>query len=343
VNREPLVREIQATGIVAYDQARQAKVTAWVAGRLDRLLVTSVGQPVAKGQPVAEVYSPDLVAAQQEFLLALRSRDQFKNSSIPSIAQGGEGLVVSARQRLKLLGVTDEQLARLEKEGQPNIRLAIHSPLSGVVIEKLVQEGQYVNVGEPLFAVADLSRVWVELEIYESDLAAVKVGQPVSVTATSYPGRTFAGRVAFVYPFLDPKTRTVKARVELANPGLLLKPEMYVTASLTMHLGETLTVPVTAVIDTGPRKVVWVRIKQGVFAPREVKLGARSEDKVQVLSGLLRGDVVAASGGYLIDSEAQLSGQGGQPATPAGHEGHGAPAPAPPKKKDSLSMDDMKM
>jgi len=350
VSRESLTREIRAVGIVQYDQSRQAKVTAWVAGRLDRLNVSTVGATVSKGMPVAEIYSPDLVAAQQEYLLALKSREQFRNSQIAAIYQGGEGLVASARQRLKLLGVKDEQLALLEKSGEPNIRLSIYTPISGVVIEKLVQQGQYVNIGDPLFNVADLSRVWVELDIFESDLAVVRPGQRVEIVPQAYPGRTFSGRVAFINPFLDPKTRTIKVRVELANPAMQLKPEMFVSATIRTSLGEGLVIPVTALMDTGSRKVVWVRVKPGAFSPRDVKVGQRAGDKVLILSGLLRGDTVAASGGYLIDSEAQLSGAGSQ-----NHGSHTAPqggalpepppAPAAPqqKKGSGLDMSDMKM
>ncbi len=356
VDRQPAAKEINAVGIVAYDQARQAKVTAWVAGRIERLHVNTVGAYVSKGRPVAEVYSPDLVSAQQEYLLALKSREQFRNSPIQSISQGGEGLVASARQRLKLLGVKDHQIAALEKDGQPNIRLSIYTPLSGIVIEKIALEGQYVNVGDPLFNIADLSRVWVEVEVYESDFPFIRIGQKVDIISQSYPGKTFTGRVTFIYPFLDPKTRTVKVRVEIANPGLKLKPDMFVNASIKVPLGDVLMVPVSAVMDNGKRQVVWVEIKPGMFAPRDVKVGARVGDNVQILSGLMRGDKVAASGGYLIDSEAQLKGGGGgheampgmkmeekaAPTPPAGHEEHAPAAPAP-KKGSGMDMGDMKM
>jgi Cu(I)/Ag(I) efflux system membrane fusion protein len=354
VDRIPLAKEINAVGIVQYDQSRQGKVTAWVAGRIDKLYVNTVGAYVSKGRPVAEIYSPDLVSAQQEFLLALKSREQLKNSPIQSISQGGEGLVGSARQRLKLLGVKDHQIAALEKAGQPNIRLSIYTPLSGIVIEKIVLQGQYVNVGDPLFNIADLSMVWVEAEVYESDFPFIKIGQKVDIDSQSYPGKTFTGRVSFIYPFLDPKTRTIKVRVEIANPGLRLKPDMFVKAMVKIPLGDVLVVPVAAVMDNGKRQVVWQEMKPGMFAPRDVKIGARVGDNVQILSGLMRGDKVAASGGYLIDSEAQLKGGGGHaghegmkmeekgaPAAPAGHEEHGQPAPAP--KKNELDMSDMKM
>jgi membrane fusion protein, copper/silver efflux system len=308
---------------------------------------------------VAEIYSPDLVTAQQEYLLALKSREQFKHSPISSISQGGEGLVASSRQRLKLLGVTDEQIAGLERAGQPTIRLAVSTPLSGVVIEKLVQEGQYVNVGDALFNIADLSTVWVEVEVYENEFPLIKLGQQVEISSQSYPGRTFTGRIAFIYPFLDPKTRTVKVRVVIPNQGLKLKPDMYVTARIKVPLGTAVVVPATALIDTGSRQVVWVESSPGMFEPREVKIGERTGDQVQLLSGLKPGEKVAVSGGYLIDSEAQLKGGGGghenmpgmkmdekKPATPAqeGHEGHGAPPATPaPAGKGKLNMDDMKM
>jgi len=356
--RRNLVKEVNAVGLVTYDQSRQAKVTAWVAGRLDRLLVTTVGEQVAKGKPVAEIYSPELVAAQQEYLLAVKSREQLKHSVINSIAQGGEGLVASSRQRLQLLGVTDEQIVGLETAGKPNIRLSIYTPISGVVIEKLVQQGQYVNAGDPLFNVADLSRVWVELDLYESDLGVVRIGQAVEIMPQSYPGQRFNGRVAFINPFLDAKTRTVKVRVELANPQLLLKPEMFVGAKLRVPLGSSVAVPSSALMDTGKRQVVWVQIQPGHFAPREVKAGERVGDQVQILSGLKAGEIIAASGGYLIDSEAQLSSGAGTdhsqhtaplqapsvplpappPAPEKGLEGH---PPGPAKKP--LNMDDMKM
>lgn len=352
VTSMPLAKEVAAVGIVAFDQSRQAKVTSWVAGRLDHLYVNKVGDFVSAGKPVASVYSPDLVAAQQEYLLALRSRDQFKNSPIESIAGSGDGLVSSARQRLKLLGVKDGQIAQLEKGKEANIRLNIYTPISGVVIEKMVQQGQYVNTGDALFSVADLSTVWMELEVYENDFPFVKVGQRVEITSQSYPGKTFSGTVSYIYPFLDPKTRTVKVRVTLANRGMRLKPDMFVNAVVKSPLGSGLVVPVTAVIDTGKRQVIWVEAKPGIFEPRDVKVGARVNDQVQILSGVAQGEKVATSGGYLIDSESQLnsgSGQdhsqhtGAKPAAEQPQGGQGRPVLAPAKKGSGLDMSDMKM
>ncbi|MEI7749164.1 MAG: efflux RND transporter periplasmic adaptor subunit [Chlorobiaceae bacterium] len=303
---ETLNKEINAVGIVQYDQSRQAKVTAWVAGRIERLNINSVGAIVSKGKPVAEVYSPDLVAAQQEYLLAIKSRNQLNNSSFTSIAQNGEGLVAAAKERLLLLGVKASQIEALERNGNPTMRLPVFSPFSGVVIEKMVQQGQYVSAGEVLFNIADLSSIWVELEIYENESPYVHVGQQVEIRSQSLSQSSFTGRISFIYPFLDPKTRTLKARVEMANPGITLKPDMFVNAIIKQPLDSSIVVPVTAVMDTGKRQVVWVESAPGSFESREVRVGQRSNDKIQILSGLNPGDKVAVSGGYLIDSESQL-------------------------------------
>jgi Cu(I)/Ag(I) efflux system membrane fusion protein len=339
-----LSKEINAVGIVQYDQSRQAKVTAWIAGRIDKLHVNKVGDAVSKDRPVAEIYSPDLVATQQEYLLAVKSREQLKNSPIPSISQGGDGLVASAKQRLMLFGVKESQIAELEKAGKPNIRLPIYTPLSGVVIEKMMQQGQYVNTGEVLFNIADLSRVWVEIDVYENEVPYVRVGQQVEIRSAVEHGAAFNGRISFVYPFHDPKTHTVRARVEMANPHNMLKPDMFVNAIIKIPLARGIVIPVTAVIDTGKRQVVWVETSPGMFEPRDVQAGQRTDDKIQILSGLNPGDKVAVSGGYLIDSESQL--KGGSGTDHSQHTGGAKPeakGQTTPAKKDSLKMDDMKM
>ena len=346
VKRQNLDREINAVGIVQFDQSRQAKVTAWIAGRIDRLNVNTVGAVVSKNRPVAEVYSPDLVSTQQEYLLAVKSRNQLKDSPIPAISQNGEGLVASARQRLMLFGVRESQIAALEKAGKPNIRLPIYTPLSGVVIEKMVQQGQYVNTGDVLFNIADLSTVWVEIEVYENEFPNIHVGQKVEIRSQSFPGKSFTGAISYIYPFLDPKTRTVKARIAMPNPGMKLKPDMFVNAVIKAPLGSSIVVPVTAVMDTGKRQVVWVESSPGMFEPREVRVGQRSAAGIQILAGLKEGDRVAVSGGYLIDSESQLKAGSGDQGTGGhtGHTGHGAPPEkTQPPKKDTLKMDDMKM
>src|ERR1039457_5124612 len=192
-----LNKEINAVGIVQHDQSRQAKVTAWIAGRIDKLHVNTVGAYVSKDKPVAEIYSPDLLATQQEYLLAVKSRDQLKNSPIPSISQNGDGLVSSAKQRLMLYGVKESQIAELEKAGKPTIRLPIYTPLSGTVIEKMVQQGQYVNVGEVLFNIADLSKVWVEIDVFENEVPYVRVGQQVEIRSAMEHAAVTKGRISF--------------------------------------------------------------------------------------------------------------------------------------------------
>lgn len=336
---KPFTREINCTGIVAYNQERQGKVSAWVAGRLDRLLVKSVGSEVRKGAPVAEIYSIDLYNAQVQYLIAYRTIKILNNSVSVSFPINTQMALADAHERLRQLGFREEQFEQLQKSVKPSVLVPIHSPFSGVVTEKLIREGQYVSVGEPLFSIADLSRIWVELEVFESDFPFIKVGQDVTIRSRSYPGEQFRGKVKMVYPFLDPKTRTVKLRVEIPNPGLKLKPEMYVQASISVRLADSLVIPAGAVMDTGMRQVVWVESGPGVFLPRDVKAGVRSGKEVQILSGLNAGEKVATTGGYLIDSEAQLSRGVEAPAQPLA-----APekTSAPPARKDEMDMKDKK-
>lgn len=337
---ESISREIAAVGSVQYDQTRQAKVTAWIAGRLDRLYVAAVGAQVAKDRPVAEIYSPELVSTQQEYLLALKSREQFKNSPVPSIAQNGEGLVASARQRLLLYGVKEEQLAGLEKSGKAEIRLPVYTPLSGIVIEKLVQQGQYVNVGDVLFTIADLSSVWVELDIYDNEIDSVQPGQAVEIRPSAGSARPVTGRVSFIYPFHDPKTHTVRVRVEVPNKGMMFRPDMFVSAVVKSPVKRGIVLPTSAVLDSGKRQTVWVEKEPGVFEPREVTVGERTGDKLLILTGVQAGEKVAVSGAYLIDSESQLRGGGAA----ADHSQHGGGSPdRKPAQKAPLNMDDMKM
>ena len=319
VEKMPLTREINATGIVTYDQKRQARVSAWVAGRLERIYAESVGAVVSRDRPVAEISSPDLVYAEEEYLIAWKAQRQFASAPQASFTDSSEALLFAARERLRLLGFMERQFAQLEREGRPTVRIPVYSPISGVVVEKNVIRGGFVNVGEPLFMVADLSVVWVEAEVFESELALLRPGQRVDIAPQSYPGQTFSGRVSFINPILDPKTRTVKVRIELPNPGFKLKPEMFVQATIREQLGAGLAVPHSAVVDSGRRKAVWVETTPGAFTAREVAVGARAGEMIQILSGLAEGEMVAASGGYLIDSESQLRYVPGGPAA--------APAP----------------
>lgn len=346
VKYERLVRTISAVGTIQYDQSRQAKVTSWVAGRIDQLPVDRVGMVVTKDRPLALVYSPELYSTQQEYLLALKSRERLKKSPVDVVAKSGDDLVAAARKRLELFGVKGEQIEALEREGRPNILLPIHTPLSGVVVEKLVQKGEYVSVGTPLFNIADLSRVWAEIELFEDEIPHVSLGTTVTITSAALPGRRLSGRVTYLNPFVDPKTRTVRARVELPNPAGVLRPDMFVNAAISIPLSSSLVVPLSAVVDTGSRSVVWVEREGGVFEQRTVETGERAGDRIQIRSGLTAGEKVAVSGAYLIDSESQLSGGGGSSGH-AGHEGGkgspSLPAAPPPPAKRPIPMDDMKM
>lgn len=302
-----LVKELNVAGTVTYQQQRQAKVTAWLEGRLERLHAASVGERISAGETVAEIFFPELAYAEEEYLLAWKARKQFANSPQTSFSQSSESIMFAARERLRLLGFKNPQFAQLEREGRPAVRIPIYSQRGGIVVERLAIEGDYVNVGSPLFVIADLSTVWVEASVYENEFPFVRVGQRAEISSLSYPGKTFSSRVSSVYPFLDPKTRTVKIRIELHNPGLMLKPDMLVSARLMAPLEAVLAVPATAVMDTGKRQVVWVETGSGTFTPRQVKIGARAGGFVQILDGLARGERVAISGGYLLDSEAQFN------------------------------------
>lgn len=337
--QKPFNREITCTGSVTFNQERQGKVSAWVAGRIDKLLVTSVGSEVRRERPVAELFSIDLYNAQVQYLVAYKTLKILNSSASVTFPINTQMSLGETYERLRQLGFRQEQFDKLHKLATPTVMVPIYSPFSGIVTEKLVKEGQYVNIGDPLFAIADLSRIWVELEIFENDFSAVKIGQEVTIHAQAYPRETFRGRVKLIYPFLDPKTRTIKLRVEIPNPGLKLKPEMFVQASIRVPQTASLVIPAAAVIDTGTRQVVWVESGPGVFLQRDVTSGGRSGTEVQILSGLKAGEKVAVSGGYLIDSEAQLSHTGetrDRSAAP--------PKPAPrPASKDELDMKEMKM
>lgn len=337
---KPLVREIDCSGVVAYNQEKLGKVSAWVAGRIDLLSAKSVGTRVSKGMPVAELFSADLYNAEVQYLLAYKTIKILNNTVTVPFPINTQMSLGEAHERLRQLGFREEQFSQLQKANKPSVRIPVYSPIAGVVTETFVREGQYVNVGEPLFSVADLSRVWVELEVFETDLPLVKVGHNVTIHSRSFPNESYNGKVKMIFPFLDAKTRTVRIRVEIPNPGMKLKPEMYVQGTISVNLPDAAVVPVGAVMDTGKRQVVWVESSPGVFVPREVRTGIRTATDVQILSGLKAGDKVAATGGYLIDSEAQLSRSGEAPSQPPATV---EKTPAKPAQKNDMDMKDMKM
>jgi Cu(I)/Ag(I) efflux system membrane fusion protein len=311
--------DTSAVGKVSWDERTLAAVPARFGGRIERLHVDFTGTRVVKGQPLLEIYSPDLVASQREYLLARQGVERLKDSPYEDARRMSSALLEAARARLKLWGVTDAQIAGLERSGEPGLASTVFSPASGVVTERLVSAGQYVAEGSPLFSIADPARVWVQAEIYETEIGRVPVGTPAVVTTEAWPGREFRGRASFVDPFLNPETRTARVRVELANPGGLLKPEMFVRVAFRGRKGRALAVPDTAVLVTGERAMVWTEVSPNAYEPRTVRVGHKSGGFYEVLSGLSEGETVVTSAGFLIDSESQLRSGSADP-----HAGHGA-------------------
>jgi multidrug efflux pump subunit AcrA (membrane-fusion protein) len=308
VVRQDLVHEIRAVGTIEPDESKLARVASRVAGRVERLHANVTGQPVRRGAPLYELYSPELVATQREFLIALEQQRRLSASGTPQAQESAGALVSAARERLKLWGIGDEQIRRLEATGRPDLTLDFASPISGTVLQKNVIEGQYVQEGTELYLLADLSSVWLVAQVYEFELGRLRTGQPVAVTAAAHPGRAFDGRIAFIEPVLDAQTRTARVRIVLPNPGGELKPGMFADASLKIPLGVQLSIPRSALIDTGARRVVYVETAPGTFTPRDVTLGGASGDRVAVVRGLKEGEKVVAAANFFVDSQAQLAG-----------------------------------
>ncbi len=304
VTTGPMQRSFRAVGRVTYDESKLTEVNLKVRGWITKLFVNETGQRVSKGQPLFSFYSPELYNAEQDFLLANRSA----SPSAPGTDAGRIGsLATASRQRLHLLGLGEAQIDSLAKSGVPSENIAIPSPASGFVIEKDVIEGAAVDAGMKLFRIAALDKVWVEADVYEADLANVHVGQSATVTLDYLPGRSYEAKVGYIYPSLDPMTRTGRVRVELANKGLELRPGMYASVGLTGDSQQRIQVPASAVVYTGPRRLVFVDLGGGRFRPQEVSLGAESNGMYEVRSGLASGDVVATSGLFLIAAEARIS------------------------------------
>jgi Cu(I)/Ag(I) efflux system membrane fusion protein len=322
VVRAPMVVTIRAVGRLTYDETRLKDVTLKVKGWIAKLKVSATGQPVRKGETLLTLYSPDLFAAQQEYLLALDSQ----RASSPGRS---DYLVKAAEKKLTLWDLTPAQIAAIAKRGEPIEELPIHAPASGFVIEKDVVEGAAVEPGQRLYRIAALDKVWIEAQVYEMDLAQVKKGQRAKVSLPYQAGEALEGAVAYVYPYLDPTSRTGRVRIELANKDLALKPDMYANVELAVDLGPRLQVPIDSVVYTGPRRLVFVDVGQDRIRPQEVTLGARNADMVEVTSGLTEGQVVVTAANFLIAAEsrirsaASLWSDDAAPATaPAGGSGH---------------------
>lgn len=301
--RAALDLEIAAKGRIAVDETRLHDVTLKVGGYITDLRVNTTGQSVTRGDPLFTLYSPELFAAEQDYLIAIQSRDAMHDSGD---ASHGERLAHAAATRLRLWGLGDDQLAAIAARGEPIERVPFPSPASGVVIEKAVVDGAAVMAGQRLFRIADLADVWVEADVYESDLPRITRDLPASIALDYLPGETFDGKVAFIYPYLDPASRTGRVRIALPNRRRELKPDMYATVTFKIPLGPRLVVPTSSVIYTGPRRIVFVDLGGGALRPQEVTIGARSADRVEILSGLHDGDAVVSAGNFLVAAESRV-------------------------------------
>jgi Cu(I)/Ag(I) efflux system membrane fusion protein len=307
VHRRRLVKEIRTVGRIDYNEKAMKVVSAWIPGRIDKLFVDFTGVTVKKGDPLVSLYSPKLITTQKEYLLSLETLNKMKDSVIPEIIQSAQSSVEASKQRLLLWGISAKQIEELEKREEPSTHSTIDAPIGGTVIHKKAVEGMYVMQGGHLYNIANLSTVWLYLDVYEYEMAWVKVGQQVEITTPSYPGRTYTGTISFIDPFLDNKTRTVRVRCEIENEDLSLKPGMFANAVINVLIGETVVaVPENAVIHSGKDNYVIIDQGGGRFLPRPVTLGTLAEDYYQVLSGVMEGETVVTSANFFIDSESQL-------------------------------------
>jgi len=303
---------IRTVGRVDYDERKLATVNMKYEGWIEKLYADYTGMQVRKGQPLAEVYSPELLATQQEFLNTLRwakSSGEGKEGEMAGMLnRDAEAILDAARQRLRLWDITDEQIKIIEETGKTVRTVTLVSPADGTVVQKNAVQGMRVMPGDQLFDIADLSSVWIISDIYENELPLINPGETARITLSSLPGREFSAKIEFVYPTLTDQARTVKVRLTVANPGGRLKPQMFTNVEIKAGIGRRLAVPDDAVLDTGTRSIVYVDKGDGNFEPREVKLGLRADGYREVLSGLKNGEKVARSATFLIDSEAQLKG-----------------------------------
>lgn len=304
-----LAKDIKTTGKIAMNESGRTYITSRVEGRIDELYISADGETIGEGQAIASVYSPTYIAAQEEYLLATESVQKLKGAG-KDVVQINNRLLEAARRKLQLLGVSDEAVSQLEQTRQANDHMTIYAQFGGTVLEKLLLPGAYIMPGEKLYSLSDLSTVWMYADLYEKDLADIKVGQPVAVTSNAYPGEVFNGQVTFINPILDDSSRTVKVRVAMGNPGGRLKPNLFVNAAISVPLGETLVVPESSLLDTGARKVVFVAQGEDTFVKRDVVIGKEADGYIQILSGLAPGEVVVTAATFLIDSQTQL-GSGG--------------------------------
>jgi len=306
VERKPLVRDIRTTAQIVPDETRIAHVHVKVAGFIDKVYVDFVGQLVKKGQPLFTLYSPDLVSTQEEYLIAKRGNATLAKAPFQEISDGSQSLLQSARERLKLWDISDAQIGELDKTGKVSKDLTFYSPIGGFVSDRKVFPQTSVTPDTELYTVVDLSTVWADVDIYEYEVPFVHLGQRVTLTLTYYPGKTYTGNISYVYPTVDPQTRTVKVRIQLPNPSFLLKPQMFADAQVRVDYGTKIVVPEEAVLNSGTEQHVFVVHEGGLFEPRRVTVGPVVDGNAVILSGLKTGETIVVSGDFLVDSESGL-------------------------------------
>ena len=304
--RRSLDKTIRTVGRVDFDEQRLARVNIKIEGWIDELFVNTTGQKVQRGQVLFTLYSPELVATQEEYLLALRGARVLSKSEFPEVVQGARSTLEMTRRRLLLWDIEDYHIRDLERTGKVLRTLPIHAPLAGTVINKVAVAGMHVSPGDELYTIADLSRIWVIADIYEYELPLIKPGQVAAVSLSYAPQYAIEGRIGFVYPTIDAQTRTARVRFELDNQGEILKPGMYANVELGIPLGTRLAVPKDAVLESGERKIIFIHHGRGKLEWREATVGLRSGDWVEVLDGLAEGEHIVTSANFLIDSESQL-------------------------------------
>jgi len=306
VEREPLVRTVHTTGQLTADETRISHVHVKINGYIDKVYVDYVGQLVKKGQPLFTLYSPDLVATEQEYLIAKRGDKALGTSQFKEVSDGAKSLLSSARERLKLWDISDAQINKLDETGEVSRTLTFYSPVDGFVMDRKAFPQTAVTPDMDLYQITDLSKIWVNADVYEYEVPYVKVGQTVNMHLSYYPGKTYTGKVSYIYPTVDPVTRTVKVRIDFPNPRMELKPQMFADISLDINYGTHVVVPQEAVLDSGNEQTVFVARGDGYFEPRKVQIGPKLDNKVVVLAGLNPGETIVSSGNFLIDSESQL-------------------------------------
>lgn len=305
VKKQPIHEMIKAVAIVDYDESKIVHVNTKFEGWIDELYVNYTGQYVKKGQPLFSIYSPELVSAQKEYLLALETGKslQQNTSRIDTVAKS---ILESSWHKLKILGINDDQISSLENNGKVEMYLTIYSPMDGFVIQKNVFKGHHFLPGDDLYMIADLSDIWVLAQIYEYELPFIKLGQEVRISSSYIPEKTFTGTISYIYPGIVSETRTAKMRIELSNPDFVLKPGMYVNVEIHVDCGIKIAVPIGAVLDADERKIVFVDLGDGYFEPREIKVNVYGEGMYEVIEGVKEGEKVVTSANFFIDSESSL-------------------------------------